>query len=316
MQVVILGYTGVLGKNILEHLFKKKKNLNFVCVGRKIESQNYKFSRVKYHHCDFSSSGKINLSFLDKANIVINCAGKTESENKNLEIINNLLVKKMLHYINTRKLKVRFIQLGSVSVYGEFKNYLGKKKFIKENSPIKTYNSYSKSKFNADKLIQSAIKSKINKNFSYTILRISNVYSNEAKSNLYKYLLMSLRLRFWIRSFEDVKFNFINIKDVSRSVAMIISKLKTTKNKIYIVSDDCNQSLIYNKFEQVNKKKIIKVKFSIKIAKFIIHNFRISRWLSNFILLVSSRVTYNNEKIKKEINFFPIFSLHKNINRI
>ena len=140
--------------------------------------------------------------------------------------------------------------------------------------------------------------------------------ADEKKSNLYKYFLISLRLRFWVRSFDDVIFNFINVKDVSRSVAMVISKLKISKNKIYIVSDDCSQSLIYRKYEEANNKKIIKVKISMKITKFIIHNFQISKWLSKFMLTISSRVTYSNKKIKKQINFFPKFSLQKNINRI
>jgi len=315
MKIVILGYSGVIGKSVLK-LLLKKKYLNLLCVGRNIQYKKHNYPSVKYHKLDLSSFENNSLSFLDSADVIINCAGKADYNIKDIKKLNILYLKKLLNYINSKKQTVRFIQLGSVSVYGGAFNYLGKKKSIQENSPIKINNNYSKSKFKADMLIQGIVNKKVNKNFSYTILRVSNVFSDKKKSNLFKYLIYTLRLRFWIRSFEDVTFNFINVKDVSRSIVKIISNLSKTKNKIYIVSDDCDQSSIYNEYEKINKKKIIRLKISIKIVEFIIHYFQNIRKLINFILIVSSRITYNNTQIKKDINFCPKFSLQKNVNKI
>ena len=56
------------------------------------------------------------------------------------------------------KSKVRLIHLSSVSVYGGAREYLGLKKFISENSPIRAKSAYSRSKFNADLYIQNNVK--------------------------------------------------------------------------------------------------------------------------------------------------------------
>ena len=79
---------------------------------------------------------------------------------------------------------------------------LEKTKLISENSKIIVNDFYSNSKFQGDLLIQNVVKKKLNKKFSFTILRITNVFGGSKKSNLYKFLLFSSQLGIWIRSFE------------------------------------------------------------------------------------------------------------------
>ena len=62
------------------------------------------------------------------------------------------------------------------------------------------------------------------------------------------------------------------------------------------------------------KKKIIKAFFPITLVKFIFYFLPLSEKIINFILVISSRVSYSNEKIKKELNFKPRFSILKNTN--
>ena len=50
---------------------------------------------------------------------------------------------------------------------------------------------YSNSKLRSDLLIQNFVKKKSNKYFSYTILRITNVFGGLKKSNLIKFVLFS-----------------------------------------------------------------------------------------------------------------------------
>ena len=269
--------------------------------------------KIKYFRWDFSSFEKLNL-FFNKADVVINCVGKTNNNTKDLENTNFTFVKKLLEHITINKLKVRLIHLGSVAVYGNGKSYFGKTKLISENSKIIVNDLYSNSKFQGDLLIQNVVKKKLNKNFSYTILRITNVFGGSKKSNLYKFLLFSLHLGIWIRSFENVVFNFINVKDVAQAVLLTISYLKVSKNKIYIVSDDCRQNQIYKKYQSILKKKIIIANLPINLIRFIINFFPIPKKLANFLFLISNRVSYSNRKIKNEIHFQPKFSLHKKIN--
>jgi nucleoside-diphosphate-sugar epimerase len=312
MIVVILGYTGSIGNSILASL-AKNNSLNLICVGRNIKNKPYLNSKIKYIEWDFSSFKSYNLLFLKKANVIINCVGKADSSVNDLENTNVIYVKKLLKHINTYKLKVRLIHLGSVAVYGESINYLGQYKLISENSAIKVKNLYSKSKLKGDLLIKNINKKNLNENYSYTILRISNVFGGKKKSNLFKFVMFSLKFGFWIKCHNDIIFNFVNVKDVTQAVMLVISNLKVSKNKTYIVSDDCKQNQLYKNYQNLYKKKIIKTQIPISFVKFLIYFLPLPKKLISFILIISSRVSYSNKKIKKELNFNPKFSILKKI---
>ena len=100
---------------------------------------------------------KLNL-FFKKADVVINCVGKTDNNTNDIENVNFTFVKKLLKHITINKLKVRLIHLGSVAVYGNGKSYFGKTKLISENSKIIVNDFYSNSKFQGDLLIQMLLK--------------------------------------------------------------------------------------------------------------------------------------------------------------
>ena len=312
MRIIILGYTGLIGNNVLEYLVKNT-SFHLICVGKDIKSKPFKNKKIKYYKWNFNSFKKQDLFFLKKANIIINCVGKASNNKNKLENINVNFVKRLLKYINIYKYRIRLVHLSSISVYGGGKNYFGQNKIVSENSALKIHDYYSKSKLEADVTIQNYVKKKLNKSISYTILRISNVFGGRKKSNLYKYVRFSLKLGFWIKCYDDIVFNFINVKDVSRAVFLVISNLKISKNKTYIVSDDCKQYHLYERYKILYKKKIIKAFFPITLVKFIFYFLPLSEKIINFILVISSRVSYSNEKIKKELNFKPRFSILKNI---
>ena len=308
MRVVILGYTGLIGKCILEYL-QKKNSLQLICVGKDIKFKPYKNSRIKYYKWDFTSFKKSNLPFLNKSQVIINCVGKTDGDKNKLNYINVLFVKKLLKHIKNSQLKIRLIHISSVSVYGAGKNNFGKKKYIYENSFKNIDDLYSKSKLESDFLISSFKQKNLNKNFSYTILRISNVFGGNKKTNSFKFLLFLLKMRLWIKCSNNITFNYINVKDVAQSVDLVLKKFKISKNKIYIVSDDCKQFLFYDNQERIHKKKFLNIKISIKLLRFIILNFPLPKKILNFILMISSEVFYSNNKIKRELDFNPKFSL-------
>lgn len=310
MRIVILGYTGLIGKSVLKHLANFTSSY-LICVGRSIRNKPYRNSKIRYLRWDFRSFEKPNLLFLKKTDVIINCIGKTDNSLNDLENINVNFIRELLRYISIYKLKVRFLHLSSVAVYGESINYFGRYKIISENSKIKADNQYSKSKFKGDLLIQNVVKKRINKNFSYTILRISNVFGGTKKTNLFKFVKFSLKFGFWIKCSNKIMFNFVNVKDVTQAVILVISKLKVSKNKIYIVSDDCKQYEFYRNYQNFFKKKIRKIQVPFNFIKFLIYFFPLPRKLINFISIISTRVFYNNKKIKKELNFNPRFSFLK-----
>ena len=312
MRIIILGYTGLIGSNILENL-ANNSSFNLVCVGRDIKNQLYRGERIKYFKWDFITFKEKNLSFLKKANIIINCVGKMNNNISNLENINFIFIKKLLKHIKTYQSKVRLIHLSSVAVYGGTKNYLNQSKIIVENTTTKTNNLYSKSKHKADMLIKNTIKRNLSKNLSFTILRISNVFGGKQNSNLYRFVMFTLKLGFWIKTSNEIMFNFVHVKDVSQAVNLIISKLKVSRNKTYIVSDDFRQYELYDVYQNLYKKKIINILFPISVIKFLIYFLPMPKIILNFFLIISSKVTYSNKKIRKELNFNPKFSLLKKI---
>ena len=311
MKIVILGYTGLIGKNILK-ILKKKTIFNLICVGRDIEYKPYASSRIEYIEWNFTSFNKSKLLFLKDVNIIINCVGKSEDNIYGLEYINTIFVKKLIKHIFKYESKIRLIHLSSVAVYGA-KRYFGYNKIISEDSPCNPDDVYSKTKLKGDLLIKNMFKKNLKKKFSYTILRISNVFGGEKKSNLFRFTIFSLKFGFWFKIFKDTKFNFVHIKDLAQVIVLIFSDLNTSKNKTYIVSDDCEQQKLYEVYRKLKKKKIMNIKFSFSFLKFLTNYVPLPKKLLNFILIISSRISYDNKKIKKELKYDPRHSIYKYI---
>ena len=312
MKIIILGYNGLIGHSILKNL-NKYNSLDIICVGRNIQNKPYTNSRVRYFKWNFITFKKSDLLFLQKADIIINCVGKNDNNTFELEYINIVFVKKLLQHINNLQSKVRFIHMSSVAVYGGAKKYFGQSKLINENSKTNINDLYSKSKLKSDLLIQNKVKKNINKNFSFTILRISNVFGEKKNSNLFRFFLTSLKFSFWIKSFNDIKFNFVNAKDVAQAVTLSIFNLNVSKNKIFIVSDDCKQKSLYDAYQKLYKKKITNIKIPFNFIRFLIYFLPIPKKMLNFFLIISSRISYSNTRIKKELNYIPRFSMLKKI---
>ena len=313
MRVVLLGYNGLLGSHILNQLISHiNKNYQFdlICVGRNIRNQPFNNIKLKYIKWDFVSFTKTKLSFLNKENIIINCVGKNSNSEKNLDKINVVFIKKLINYIQKSRILVRFIHLGSVSVYGAEKKYINKVVNITEDSEINPYDLYSKSKLKSELYIRNF--AKINKkNFSYTILRIANVFSDLKNPNSFILINFLLKKGIWFKCSDSTNYHFIHAKDIALAVLLCISNLKKSKNKIYIVSDDSNQFELHKIYSIRQAFKILKIPISLKFIDLIIKHIPLPSIIFNFLLSISSQVTYDNHKIKKELNFKTIHSLRK-----
>jgi len=311
MKIVILGYSGSIGTSLLKYLLKYN-SFDLVCVGRDVKKYNINSVKLKYIKWDFNSFTKSSLHFLEDANIIVNCIGKTSNSADDIDKINLFFVKKIIRYLDNLNIKIRFIHLSSVSVYGSYVNALGWKRDFKENAKLKFYDNYSKTKSKSELFIKNQIKKKENRNLSYTILRISNVFGNK-KSNLYKYILLSLKYNFWIKSSNDVLFNFINEKDVAQAIYLVILNPDISRNKTYNVTDDCKQIDFYKGHQKMLKKKIIQIQLPIYIIKFLVYLLPLPKKILNFFFTISSKVTYNNNRITKDLNFKPKYSFIKKI---
>lgn len=315
MNIILLGYNGLLGSYILKNLVEKLKNdnsFNIICVSRNIKKKPFKSRKISYLKWDYLNFSKSKLFFLKKKNTIINCIGKNSSDLKSLREANFFFIQKLLHYIKENKIKTHLIHLGSVSVYDVEKKYLGDVKNIKENSKVKGKDYYSKSKLEADICIQNNQK-KNNKKLSYTILRIANVFSYSRNSNAFILIRFLLKKGIWLKTSKNTRYHFIHAKDVALSVILCIFKPKLSKNKIYIISDDINQFQLHKIYAKNYNLKLLIIPISLKLTKMITKYFILPKKIINFFLTISSEVNYCNNMIKKELNFKTLYSLKDKI---
>lgn len=313
MKIIILGYNGHIGRNILEVLaknIKKNKKIDLICVGRETNDRPFKNKKIRYIQWNFNEFSKSKLYFFKKNCIIINCVGKTHGDIENIKKINFVFIKKLINHIQNNKILVRLIHLGSVSVYGSQKKYITKIKTIRENSITIPYDKYSESKLEADTYIQNI--SKINKkNFSFTILRVTNVFSELKYSSSFRLIDFLLKKGIWFKCSELTKYHFIHVKDVALAVFLTILYFKKSRNKIYNVSDDINQIQLHKIYSKKYNSNLFTFPISLKYLNLIIKNIPIPKILLNFFLTISSQITYNNSKIKKELRFHCKYSLAK-----
>ena len=67
-----------------------------------------------------------------------------------------------------------------------------------------------------------------------------------------------------------------------------LTKLKVSRNKTYIVSDDCKQSLVYEKYQYYINKKIKIINIPKKFLKFFINLLPWPKKISNFFKIISN----------------------------
>ena len=307
MNIILLGYNGLIGNYILKDLvqqLKKIHNFQIICVGRNIKNKPFKNKKIRYLRWDFLNFSKSKIFFFEKKNILINCVGKNSSNLKDLRATNVIFIQKLVNYIRDNKISVRLIHLGSVSVYNAEKKKLGRIKNIKENSIIKSSNSYSKSKLEADIFIQ-----KMNNNISYTILRITNVFSYSRNSRAFSLIRFLLKKGIWFKCSYNTRYHFINAIDVASAVLLCVFNLRRSRNKIYIVADDNNQFQLHKVYAKSYNLKLLIIPISFRFLKLISKYFFLPKKILNLFFTISSEINYDNSKIKKELNFKTKYSL-------
>ena len=313
MKIILLGYSGLLGGHILselaEHL-KKNNNFSLICVGRSISKQPFRDKKINYVKWNFFDFNKSKLYFLGKENIIINCVGKNYNNESSLKKINVIFIKKLINYIKYNNILVRFIHLGSVSVYGAEKHYINKIVNITENSQTKPDDLYSKSKLESESCIRNFSK-KNKEKFSFTILRIANVFSDTKNQNSFKLIKFLLKKGIWFNCSDQTNYHFVHSKDIAFAVLQCILYFKKSRDKTYIVSDDVNQLELHRTLTNRKIFKLLKIPISLKLIDLLIRYIPLPRMVLNFFLTISSQTTYNNQKIKRELNFVLRNSIKK-----
>ena len=252
MNVLITGYSGFLGREVVNLLNLNQYNLIF--VGRKkIKRKNFIFFNIN----NFKKFTSI-LNNL-KIDVIINLAAEVNfhKKKKNMYKVNASCPHLIARYC--KKKNIHFIHASGTIINGLHKTYSKRTKF-------KPVNHYGKSKLLGEKLI---LKTKCN----YTILRFGGIYGKNGPDHLgiNKFIkIAQKRKKIIFNGNKESLRNYIFVKDAANFI------LKCLKNKQYgvfyvggeIISFEKMLKHICKKFD--NKKNLFFNKEKIKLDNQII----------------------------------------------
>lgn len=291
MNILIVGYTGFIGQNLIDY-YLKIKNVTLFLVSRKIIEKNKANKRVKYIS---SNTNDLKLFFQNKQNkidVIIFCASVVDSKKNTYKDYYNgnvIYLKKFLRLINKNIVK-NFIYLSTINIYGKKINYL------KEEKKPDPQNTYAKTKLLAEKIIQNELTNKID----YLILRLPLVYG---KKKLKGSLFIIKKIIQITPFFVSIKFrnkkSMLGIKNLADFILFVDKKKKYFSNlrcKIFNISDRDNYSTddVFFFFSKIYKKNFFYITMLNNVARLIL-NFFSKRLFEKYF----GSYTIDTTKIKK-----------------
>lgn len=237
-SILVLGGNGFIGKNIFNNLIKYGYNCK-----KLVRKKSFTFNSDEIYY--YEKSNKIYFSDkINKFDYFINCIGNHRNI-KYFEYINNYLIRKIIKKIIDKNIKkITFIQISSLSVYGN--TFSIKNIIINEETLEKPLNEYGKSKLDIDNYLIE--KNKNNNKFNYLILRVPLVYSDK----YYPKFLISIKkiIKYYLFIYlidKNACFSLIHINDLGNIINLLIQK--KVINQIYITANNQKlKNLVYKKF--------------------------------------------------------------------
>ena len=261
---------------------------------------------------------ELNLQpFLSGCDVLVNLAAEKKNIKKmkslHVDSVNRLITAIKKNFLVEKK-KVHFIQLSSCGVYGSLDfNKVEEKRVIDEIFEPIPKTEYEKTKFKTDELLINLNEKHI---ISYTILRPSNVICSSMKHTPLMQLKKFLKPGFFFYfGKDDSVANYVHIHDVVRAILTIINNQKSLNN-VYNLNSSDNWSNIIDKILYLNNYKILKIKISYNLVKYLLLIIKIILRIFIHIPLLAtfvSRTVYISKKIEKDLNFEFKKPIHKNI---
>ena len=286
MNILIIGSEGSIGKSIKNHFLKKKNVNNIICID-KVQNQK-KIKKIYYKKLDLSQNIQSKIIFKKKIDIVFflsfNLNFKKVEKKKYIKEGKNI-IKNGLKIIKQNRVK-KIIYFSSFAVYGK------KRGIIKESDLTRPFTLYGKlKKYSENKIISNS------SNYKYLILRISQIYGSQIKTNIINKFILNTKSgqKIYLYGSGKQKRDFLSIKDFltlidklynfetsgiynvcgdrSFSIMQILNilnykfKIKTINNEDFnLVGDNTKLKKKFKWKPSINfKKEIIKMKKLIKI---------------------------------------------------
>ena len=310
-KILILGASSKIAKYLIEILLKKGYQ-NITCITRSENKKNYpqflKFKKIN----SFETLNDIEKE-ISEANIIINLIGEYKKKSK-MNFTNIEYIKCLCEKIKLNKNKQRLIHISSVSCYGYSTKFSRKHILINEKSKDCPNCLYGFSKSKGDQIIK---KLKDIKKKSFTIIRPTIIYDLKGSSKFINKLISISRLNSFLRVLDEKNFlNIIDIRDVSNILYRVINNLDTSKNQIFIASNDYMLKEYLNEIYKLFEIKFIRTK-KLKIAFIIFLKFikfiKLTFFINNFLLIFFSNRRYSNKKLSNKLRYTPKFKIKNNL---
>ena len=229
-EILILGGSGFIGKNLIIKCLEKKWNITSISNKRKLDI-NHKL--LKKYNIDLSNYKKIEKILNNKNfDYVINASGYVNHDNKissSKQIINEHFINivNVINFINQKKLK-KFVQIGSGDEYGNYK------KKLKENLREQPISNYALAKAAITKYLEFLHR---HNNFPCIILRTFLLYGPYQNKNRLIPFVISNCLNgraFPVSKGEQLR-DFCYIDDFIELIFKILKNNKKIQNPIFNV---------------------------------------------------------------------------------
>jgi nucleoside-diphosphate-sugar epimerase len=240
-NILILGGTGFLGKEIAKSLLNEKKFKVYIgdINPSEIENVHYVFTDI----FDFNNLDKV-LSNID---IVINCTGQITNPIHSCLKQNSIGINNIIDAVNKHAIKL--IHLSSVNVYGSSNDDTNEKANLNPENP------YSTAKAIAELTIQHRIPSE-----KYLIIRLSNLFGEEQKKGLISFLLRaykSNKKKITFNNNGNLRRYYLHYKDASRILVELIHSSDPSKNIFNLIGPQMyTVKELINLFEKKSNKTI------------------------------------------------------------
>jgi nucleoside-diphosphate-sugar epimerase len=237
MRVSITGGTGCLGLPLINKFISIGANLKFLSLPDEADKTRLKqYGEIILGDINSESS----LDLLTKnCDVVFHLAAKvhtiprTKDEEQDFYKVNVEGTKKLLEAAKRNEVK-RLIYYSTVGVYGKEFNFYGD-----ELSPCNPNTVYSKSKYQAEKLV---LESSKNGGPEGVVLRFPVVYGPEDRGNVARMIKAIRRNLFFYIGDGSAKRSIISSKNTAE--AAFLSAFETdASNQIFCVTDGCDYSM-------------------------------------------------------------------------
>ena len=313
MKILVLGANGFIGGRLIGMLAEQAHSIRMLTrkPGR-VSSE-----KLEVLVGDLTSDTLEADRLVDGCEVIINCAGEIRNELL-MPALHVGAVTRLLDAIGRRGAgapRLRWVQLSSVGAYGPA---AGQSRVVTEQTAPDPKGVYEITKTDADRLIMSHAALQ-GESGDWVILRPSNVFASDMPNGSIRQLakIIGKRMFFYVGREEAIA-TYIHANDVAAALVCCSSEPRAAR-QIYNLSNDCRLRDVVEALARCQGRPSPQLRLPEGLVRAVV-------WLAGNMMrlpLTQSRVdalvnktAYPAEKIRKELNFVPKYSVPLHIREV